>query len=103
MPALVKKDIGTLFLPGKAVFLDLLQKQKLIFHAKQGSDGLFYITENKRSKSMESINVGMNVQSIMSSVDGHCEGTDSDFTDKAIHGEDEETSRTEDETQETST
>ena len=41
VPVLAKKDIGALFLPDKAVFLELLQKKKIIGHARQSSDSLF--------------------------------------------------------------
>ena len=50
VPALVKKNIKPIFLPGKVVFLDLLQKNKIIDHARQGNDFLFYISDNESSK-----------------------------------------------------
>ena len=45
VPALVKKDIGVLFLPGKAMFLDLLDKNKILGYATQKTDGLYYISD----------------------------------------------------------
>ena len=43
VPALVSKNIGVQFLPGKAMFLDLLDKNHILGDAKQKTDGLFYI------------------------------------------------------------
>ena len=64
-----------LFLPGKAFFSELLQKNKIIGHAWHGSDGLFYISDNEWSTSVESIDKGKTVQKMMAAVDAHFEGT----------------------------
>ena len=47
VPALVSKNIGVLFLPGKAMFLDLLDKKNILGYAKQKTDGLFYISDKQ--------------------------------------------------------
>lgn len=46
VPALVNKNIAVLFLPRKAVLLDLEDKNKVLGYALQDSDGLFYISED---------------------------------------------------------
>ena len=100
--ALVKHDIAVLFLPGKAVFLDLLQNNKIIGYASQGRDGLFYISDNERSTPMDAKNDSENVQSMMAAVESHAAETLKD-TPASVHEDLEETSGTEGETQETST
>ena len=52
---------------------------------------------------MESIDESMTVQAMMAAVDGHYEVTDGYYIDTSIHYEDEDISRKEGETQETST
>lgn len=45
IPALAKKDIATLFLPGRAIMFDLMDNFKMIGQATQDRDGLYYITD----------------------------------------------------------
>lgn len=45
IPALVKKDSTVLFVPGKALFIDLQNENNILGYAKQETDGLFYIAE----------------------------------------------------------
>lgn len=47
VPALVNKNIVVLFLPRKAVLLELEDKNKVPRYASQDSDGLFYISEDE--------------------------------------------------------
>lgn len=49
VPALVNKDIAVLFVPGKALFIDMLQGNTVIGYAKQRPDGLFYIPDKQHS------------------------------------------------------
>lgn len=49
VPALVKKNIASLFLPGKALFIDLEDDMKVIGTAAQADDGLFYIADRQEA------------------------------------------------------
>ena len=46
VPALVKKEIGVLFMPGYAVLFDLLDSNEVLGFAKQYKDGLFYMADD---------------------------------------------------------
>lgn len=48
VPALVSKNIAVLFIPGKAVLIDLDDDNNVLGYANQNSDGLFYISEDDR-------------------------------------------------------
>lgn len=45
---LVKKDIAVLFVPGKALFIDMLNEYTVLGSAKQHPDGLFYISDSRK-------------------------------------------------------
>ena len=47
IPALVRKNIGVLFIPGKAVLVDLENNLYVLGCGRQGVDGLFYIPERQ--------------------------------------------------------
>ena len=47
VPALVNKGIGVLFLPGKALFIDLSDGMNILATAPQAEDGLFYISDHQ--------------------------------------------------------
>ena len=49
VPALVNKGIGVIFLPGKAMFVDLQDNMKVLATASQAEDGLFYISDQQDS------------------------------------------------------
>lgn len=49
VPALVKKNSATLFLPGKALFMDLEEDLNILITAVQEEDGLFYISDQQDS------------------------------------------------------
>ena len=102
VPALVNHDIGALFLPGKAVFLDLLQNNKIIGYARQGRDGLFYISDNERSLPMDFEDDGETVKTMMAAVEKHAAQTQT-ACNTSVHEDLEETSGTEGTAQETST
>lgn len=47
LPALVKKGVKSLFLPRKALFIDLEDKMKILGTVTQAEYGLFYISDQK--------------------------------------------------------
>lgn len=47
VPALTKKDIAVLFLPGKAILFDIKDNNSVLGYAKQGSNDLYYIDDNR--------------------------------------------------------
>ena len=47
VPSLVDKNIGVIFLPGKAVLIDLEDQNSILGYGTQDSDGLFYISDNQ--------------------------------------------------------
>ena len=47
IPALVRKNIGVLFIPGKAVLIDLENNFCVLGCGRKGVDGLFYIPERQ--------------------------------------------------------
>lgn len=47
VPALVKKDIAVLFVPGKALFIDLPNDNTVLRYAQQRADGLFYVSDQQ--------------------------------------------------------
>ena len=49
VPALVNKGIGVIFLPGKALFVDLKDNMEVLATAPQAEDGLFYISDQQDS------------------------------------------------------
>lgn len=50
VPALVQKEIAVLFVPGKAMFIDLLYNNSMIGYAKHRADGLFFIADFQENK-----------------------------------------------------
>ena len=51
IPVLVQKKIATLFLPGKALLIDLEDNLNILGMAYQGDEGMFYITDEHKSVS----------------------------------------------------
>ena len=47
IPSLVSKNIGVLFLPGKAVLVDLKDEYSILGYGSQDEDGLFYISDKQ--------------------------------------------------------
>ena len=99
VPALVKKDIGVLFLPGKAMFLDLLDKNNILGYATQGADGLFYIADSQDKNPVDSSDDEATVRATMAIATRAVAQAESNSSDH----EDKECSGTEGESQETST
>ena len=99
VPALVKKDIGVLFLPGKAMFLDLLEKNKILGYATQKTDGLYYISDLQEESPVDNSDDEETVWALMAVAKG---ATAQAVTRTSDH-EDNEDSGTEGEFQETST
>lgn len=50
VPALVRKKIGVMFLPGKAVFIGLEDDFCILAEAFQDKDGLFYIPDDETDR-----------------------------------------------------
>ena len=99
VPALVKKDIGVLFLPGKAMFLDLLDENKILGYAMQKTDGLYYISDLQECSPVDKSDDEETVWAIMAVAK---RATAQTVTCASDH-EDNERSGTEAESQETST
>ena len=49
VPSLVRKDIGVLFMPKKAVLFDLLDDMSILVYAEQDQEGLFYISDDSQT------------------------------------------------------
>lgn len=72
VPALVKKDIGVLFMPEYAILIDLKDNLAILGYAEQDQDGLFYLNDDgstgppvKRAVSVQQL------RSMMAAVDRH--------------------------------
>lgn len=54
--ALVKKGINVLFMPGRAVLIDMKDNMAVLGYAKQVSDGLYYMSECQNGPPVSSFN-----------------------------------------------
>lgn len=50
----MKKDIAVLFVSGKAIFIDLLDENKILGYDRQNENGLFYISDLHNNKPVDS-------------------------------------------------
>lgn len=98
VPALVKKNIGALFLPGKAMFIDMLDRNNILGYAFQKPDGLFYISDYQDENPVDSTDDEKTVRAMMATATS---AAARDETGSSDH-EEEESSGTEGESQETS-
>ena len=65
VPTLVSKNIGVLFIPGKAMFLDVLDKNNILGYANQKTDGLFYISDKQDKDNVETSDDETSVRTMM--------------------------------------
>lgn len=68
VPALARKNIATLFMPDKAFFIDLENKNSILGQAARGSDGLFYIEDCQESVPVTPTEVELNTIAAMRAV-----------------------------------
>lgn len=68
VPASVKKDISVLFVPGKARFIDILNRNTVIGFATQRPDGVFYIADSQDAASVDTPDDEDTVRGMMETV-----------------------------------
>ena len=92
IPSLVKKNIAVLFLPGKALFIDLEDDNSILGYGTQDDDGLFYVEDNQEQVPVFDSSQGPSVKSMMAMIKDHGPfevGTgDDQATDESSESED---------------
>ena len=66
VPALVRKNIGVAFLPGKAILIDLEDDYKILGQATQDKDGLFFIGDDQEKDNAKLLKADNRVTAMVS-------------------------------------
>lgn len=71
IPSLVNKNIAVLFLPGKALFIDLEDNNSILGYGTQDEDGLFYVEDNQEQVPVFDSSQGPSNTSMMAIIKDH--------------------------------